>query len=159
MDPTGCPPNDIGALERVRYFDGMFLGIDDFEQEQTYFRTKARRHNRLLHGWGIVTGLEVSPLGSSGSQVSVAPGYALDPCGNEIMIEAPAIVDVPTEGEVALAVRFEECVVSEGRVRDSFAIQLLADPGEPWVGLAKITVDDQGAIAIDSSVRRRLSLD
>jgi hypothetical protein len=159
MDPTGCQPDDIAALERVRYFDGMVLGVNDFEQEQTYCRTKARRHNRLLHGWGIVTGLEVTPLGSSGGQVSVAPGYALDPCGNEIIIGAPAIVDAPTEGEVALAVRFEECVVSEGRVRDSFVIQLLRDPGEPWVGLANVTVDDQGAVAIDSSVRRRLSLD
>jgi hypothetical protein len=157
MDPTGCPPEDIGAFERVRYFAGMLLGVNDFEQEQTYFRNKARRHNRLLHGWGIVTGLEVTPSGSGG-QVSVGPGYALDQCGNEIFIGAPIIVDVPAQGEVAVAVRFEELVVSEGRVRDSFAIELVADPGEPWVGLAKVTVDGGGAVAIDPSLRRQLSL-
>ena len=156
MDPTGCPPDDMGAFERVRYFAGMLLGVDDFEQEQTYFRAKARRHNRLLHGWGIVTGLEVTPSGSGG-QVSVEPGYALDQCGNEIFIGAPVIVDVPAQGEVG--VRFEEFVVSEGRVRDSFAIELVADPSQPWVALANVTVDGQGAVAIDPSVRRPLSLD
>jgi hypothetical protein len=159
MDPTGCPPDDVGALERVHYFEGMLLGVNDFEQEQTYFRSKLRRHNRLLHGWGVVTGLEVTPVGSGNAQVSVAPGYALDPCGNEVIVEAPATVDVPSEGGVLLAVRFEECVVSDGRVRDSFALQFLNDPGEPWIGLAKVSVDDQGAMAIDSSLCQRLSLD
>ncbi len=159
MDATGCPPDDPGARERVRYFNGMLLGINDFDQEQIYFRAKHRRHNRLLHGWGVVTGLEVTGVGASGGQVSVAPGYALDPCGEEIIIDVPVLVDVPHDDDVVLAVRFEECVVSEGRYRDSFTIQWLSDPGEPWVSLAKVTVDTGGAIAIDSSARRRLRLD
>jgi hypothetical protein len=159
MDPTDCPPDEGDALERVHYFDGMLLGAKDFEQEQTYFRSTLRRHNRLLHGWGVVTGLEVTSVGPGNAQVSVSPGYALDPCGNEIIIEATVTVDVPKGDGLLLAARFDERVVSEGRVRDSFALRLLTEPGEPWIGLAKVSLDDQGAVAIDCSLRRGLSLD
>lgn len=159
MDLTGCPPDDDGVRERVRYFFGMLMGDDDFNQEQTYLLAKARRHNRMVHGWGIVTGLEVSGSGSEGRQVSVAPGYALDPCGNEISVEESVLVDVPDDGVASVALRFEEVVVREARVRDSFVIQLVRDPTEPWIVLAAITADGDRGVAIDTSVRRRLAAD
>jgi hypothetical protein len=37
-----------GTLTRNRYFTGKFLSADDLEQEQSYHRTKHRRHNRLV---------------------------------------------------------------------------------------------------------------
>jgi hypothetical protein len=159
VDLTGCPPDDAGVRQRVRYFFGMLMGEDDFNQEQAYLLAKARRHNRMLHGWGIVAGLEVSALGSEGRHVSVAPGYALDPCGNEISVEESVLVEVPYEGMSFVVVGFEEIVVSEARVRDSFTIRSLRDPGEPWVVLAAITADRDNGLAIDTSVRRRLTPD
>ena len=47
------------TIERNRYFAGQLLDETDLTEEQLYFREKNRRHNRLLHGWGIVSGLGV----------------------------------------------------------------------------------------------------
>lgn len=159
MDPSGCPPDDERSRERVRYFFGMLVGIDEFIQEQAYFRAKACRHNRLLHGWGVVSGLEVSPVGLDGTQVSVTPGYAIDPGGNEISVDAPVVIDVATDGILILAARFDEELVAEGRARDGFVIDLVCEAGEPWVDLAAITVTDGQVVALDPTIRRPLSLD
>lgn len=157
MALAGCPPDDDGVRERVRYFFGRLLGVDDFNQEQEYLLAKARRHNRMLHGWGIVVGLDVSAIASEGTQVSVAPGYALDPCGNEISVDESVLIEVPSDGKSFVAVRFE-VVVGEARVRESFAIHSVRDPVEPWVPLAAITADGDKGLAIDCSVRRQLAL-
>ena len=46
-----------------------------------------RRHNRALHGYGVVSGLDVDIDASGGEPgIAVAPGYAIDPCGNEIAL-------------------------------------------------------------------------
>jgi hypothetical protein len=74
-------------FERPRYFLGKVLGADDLNAEQDYFRGKTRLHNRFLHGWGIVAGLEVRLEGDAG--VVVAPGFALDCAGNELVLPAP----------------------------------------------------------------------
>jgi hypothetical protein len=84
------------TIERTRYFTGQLLGEDDLVQEQLYFREKLRRHNRMLHGWGIVCGLAVRP-GPTGSELTVEPGYALDGNGDEIVVEDDVDVDVRRE--------------------------------------------------------------
>jgi hypothetical protein len=48
-------------LTRLRYFYGQMLGQHDFQTEQNYFREKLKLHNRCLHGYGTVCGLEVEP--------------------------------------------------------------------------------------------------
>ena len=47
--------------------------------EQEYFRQKLRRHNRFMHGWGVVCGLAVEPAPTRESpwRVRVTDGYAL----------------------------------------------------------------------------------
>jgi hypothetical protein len=79
---------------RPRYFQGQLLTEQDFTDEQNYFREKLRRHNRLLHGWGVVCGLRATPA-SAGCAVIVSPGYALDPCGDEILLEGEALLTLP----------------------------------------------------------------
>ncbi len=37
---------------------GRLLTTDDLDRKQTYFLAKPRRHNRFLHGWGVMAGLE-----------------------------------------------------------------------------------------------------
>lgn len=87
----------IDALERVRYFSGQLLGAADFQDEQQYLRDRARLHNRMLHGWGVVSGLEVSPTTSGDAHgVIISPGLALDPCGREIIVpESVSLVPLP----------------------------------------------------------------
>jgi hypothetical protein len=69
--------------------------------EQDYFLEKLRRHNRLLHGWGLVCGGQVrqkrdennAPLPS----LEVGPTYALDARGNEILIRRTVVYDLEKE--------------------------------------------------------------
>lgn len=47
----------IQNLERVRYFFGKLISVEDFQEEQSYFLNHLRRRNRFLHGWGVIAGL------------------------------------------------------------------------------------------------------
>src|SRR6185436_13148051 len=89
-------PNAVASsLERLRYFPRQLLTADDMRVEQEYFREKQRRHNRFLHGWGVVCGLEVVPDPTKGAMaVKVCPGYALGPWGDEIFVEESTPVDL-----------------------------------------------------------------
>jgi hypothetical protein len=51
----------VPELMRLKYFYGQLLGVHDFQTEQNYFRDKLKLHNRCLHGYGTVCGLEVVP--------------------------------------------------------------------------------------------------
>src|ERR1700754_347194 len=91
---------ETGFLERPRYFARQLLTPAEMTLEQTYFRDKLRRHNRLLHGWGVVCGAIVCIVpradgsGPEPWKVKVTPGYALGPFGDEIVIDKPRVVDL-----------------------------------------------------------------
>jgi len=83
---------DLTPLKRVRYSFGQVLGVDDFLGEQNYFRDKSRRHNRYLHGVGVVCGLEVE----AGKDVLVIhPGLALNCEGEEVVVPQPVEMPLP----------------------------------------------------------------
>lgn len=95
VDNFLCACTESNGLERPRYFPRQLLTADDMRAEQDYFREKQRRHNRLLHGWGVVCGLEVVPDAEAGPlAVSICPGYALGPFGDEIYVPEPAKLDL-----------------------------------------------------------------
>ena len=81
-------------FERLNYFYGQMLGVDDFCTEQSYFREKMKLHNRCLHGYGTVCGLRVLvPEPTPGCEthrekpwVYIEPGLALDAEGNELIV-------------------------------------------------------------------------
>lgn len=87
-DDCGCTSCRIPAFERPRYFPGQLLSDEDLAAEQRYQREKNKLHNRYLHGWGVVCGLEVicNPKCSSKGNVIVKEGYAIDCCGNDIVV-------------------------------------------------------------------------
>lgn len=82
-------------LERVRYFPRQLMTAEDMCAEQDYFLERLRRHNRLLHGWGVVCGLQVTaaPTASQPWRVKVSGGYALSPVGDEIALPCAARPD------------------------------------------------------------------
>ena len=81
-----CPAcRGLECLERPRYFAGQLLTEAELNSEQAYVLAKNRLHNRYLHGWGIVCGLDVVCHNCSG-WVRVHAGYALDPCGNDVIV-------------------------------------------------------------------------
>ena len=128
------------TLERVHYFPRQLITAVDMLDEQSYFREKLRRHNRLLHGWGIVCGCEVTEKLNGTEKVAwtveVSPGYVLDPLGNEIEIPSPVtynLLGLPVDGvipngqgawcgqpaasnPVYLAVCYDECETRPVRV-------------------------------------------
>lgn len=83
---TECCPN-CGAVEclcRPRFFAGQLLSEQDLNRLDQYIKNKNRLHNRNQHGWGVVNGLKVlcDPCG----EIKVTEGYAVDPCGDDIVV-------------------------------------------------------------------------
>jgi len=90
-----CCPACVGleCLDRTRYFSGQLLTEADLNNEQSYWLAKSRLHNRFLHGWGVVCGMQVVCSECDG-WVTVKPGYAIDPCGNDIIVCSDYAFDV-----------------------------------------------------------------
>jgi hypothetical protein len=85
---------DIPELKRIQFFNGQRLTADDMTELQRANRELRWLHNRSLHGWGIGTGYGVT--GEQGdTSVTVAPGYALDCMGREIILTEAAMRTVP----------------------------------------------------------------
>jgi hypothetical protein len=79
---------------RPQFFPGEVLTADDLTAGIDADTGLRRLHHRMLHGWGIASGLAVS--GRRGDTlVSVAHGYALDVGGRELILPAPVTVPVP----------------------------------------------------------------
>jgi hypothetical protein len=97
-------------FRRLNYFSGRILTAADFQLEQQYHIEKHKLHNRSIHGWGVVSGLKVS---TSGSNVQVSPGLALDCEGNEVVVHSEMVTAVgqQTSTTIFVAVEYwEECV-------------------------------------------------
>ena len=94
-DPCApCP--ECGGLEclcRPRFFAGQLLTEADLNRLDHYIVAKNRLHNRHLHGWGVSCGLEVVCHPCS-NQVIVRAGYALSPCGDDIILCSDVPVDI-----------------------------------------------------------------
>lgn len=106
---TGCPScgrpdcrdarcRGLECLERPRFFSGQLLTEGELNSEQAYVLAKNRLHNLHLHGWGVVCGLEVTCHDCDG-WVTVHPGYAIDSCGNDVIVCCPHDFDVAGEIE------------------------------------------------------------
>ena len=81
-------------FKRPRFFAGQLLTEDDLQALTDYVVGKNRMHNRFLWGDGVVCGLSVTCEPCEEGSVSVAPGYALDCCGNDIMVPCKETVDL-----------------------------------------------------------------
>ncbi len=82
-------------ISRPNYYQGQFLGAEDFRAEQDYHRDMQRRHNVGQHTWGIVAGLELVERPQTGGDIDVYlyPGMAVDGYGREVLAPAPALLD------------------------------------------------------------------
>ncbi|HEY7043066.1 MAG TPA: DUF6519 domain-containing protein [Nocardioidaceae bacterium] len=85
-----------------------------------------RRHHRLLHGWGIVNGLQVHC--AAPSQVIVQPGTAIDAEGNDLDVTASTPVDL-----LDLAAAVPDAVDGDGN--GDVCLLLTSDP-ELQIGFA-----------------------
>jgi hypothetical protein len=105
-----CVPGALpGGLARTRFFDGMVLTQADLENEQRYWRMKRRLTNRAL-GAGVVWGLRLR-WDARRRLFVLAPGYALDCCGNDLIVECPIEI-----GEADLIARADPSLRGGGKV-------------------------------------------
>jgi len=86
------------SQERTRYFPRKLLTADDLTADQQHVLAKLRRHNRYLHGWGVVCGAGVRAVPCQKYTVVVEPGYLLGPQGDEILIDQCVHVDLSRQG-------------------------------------------------------------
>lgn len=91
-----CSSTTSVKLTRVNYFNRQLLTADDMTTERDYFLQKLRRHNRFLHGWGVVCGLTVTaaPSDTAPWRVQIGTGYALAPYGDEIFVGEAVYFDL-----------------------------------------------------------------
>ena len=92
-DPCCDPCPDCGGLEcycRPRFFAGQLLTEKELNGLQDYVIAKNKLHNRYLVGAGIVCGLEAQ-CDPCGDRVRVTTGYAISPCGEDIVVCKPEL--------------------------------------------------------------------
>jgi len=80
-------------FERNKYFYGKLLSVEDFNSEQKYINDKRRLTNRLVHGMGVVCGLNVVRIDEQ--TISVESGMAFDQTGREIVVDSPVTKKLP----------------------------------------------------------------
>jgi hypothetical protein len=94
-DTPVCPAcGGLQCLCRPRFFPGQLLTDEDLNRLERYVIEKNRLHARYLHGWGVACGLEVACDPCSTSNVVVRTGYALSPCGDDIIVCKDSSVNV-----------------------------------------------------------------
>jgi hypothetical protein len=135
--------DETQALKRPRFFTGQMLTAESFKLEQEYFREKLKRHNRALHGFGIVSGLNVSV---QSGQIIVEPGLALDCDGNELVISCAQTLAVAssTTDEVRAAyvcVRYVEEETDEIPALPIEPATASAGTGQASTTMERVTVE------------------
>jgi hypothetical protein len=103
---------------RMNYFPGRVLTADDLAAEQAQTRARLWLHNRVLHGVGIATGLEVT---AERNTLLVAPGVAIDALGREIVLTEQRSLDASS-------------VVHESHGRLQVVIAWAEEPADTVVG-------------------------
>ena len=83
-----CPAcGGLQCLCRPRFFAGQLLTEEDLNRLEHYIIEKNKLHNRYLHGWGVV-------CHPCHNLVTVKSGYALSPCGEDVVVCNDETVDV-----------------------------------------------------------------
>ena len=90
----GCETCQTQSYARPQFFAGQLLTEDDLQSLGDYVVSKNRLHNRYLFGDGVVCGLTVTCPPCESGHVTVNPGYALDCCGNDIVVTCPKDLDI-----------------------------------------------------------------
>jgi len=164
VDVAASDDCDRPGLRRNRYFAGRLLQVEDLQAEQDYVIGRLNRRNRLLHGAGIVAGLQVTvePGEDGGPAVVVAPGLAFDPAGREIHLDSPCRLPLPASDDaLGVWLRFDEqpcrSVPAMGEPSDGADGTAPAQPSrivETFIATLSAAPDDE-AVAVGRVQRHR----
>lgn len=96
--PCGCgcgchdhPPHTgeccgLTCFERPNYFCGQLLSDADLTLQENYFREKNKLYHRTIDGYGVVCGLRLKCDGRCNGHITIGEGYAIDCCGNDLIV-------------------------------------------------------------------------
>jgi hypothetical protein len=84
----------LTCFERPSYFCGQLLSDTDLTLEETYFREKNKLYHRTLDGFGVVCGMRMTCDCHCHGHIIVGDGFAIDCCGNDLVICDPMSFDV-----------------------------------------------------------------
>ncbi|MDF0664874.1 MAG: hypothetical protein P0119_02235 [Nitrospira sp.] len=161
----------MADVKRLNYFTSQFLVEKDFTDEQGYLMNMRRRHNQLLHTWGIADGgLQVTK--SADKIIGISSGMAVDKDGRELVLLDARSEDLTKFGsnaDVYITAKYEE-VFDPG---DHYTVggidnytrtteRPLVEAGTTVpvndgsvIVLAKVKLDGGGTIStVDSTVRK-----
>lgn len=122
-----CPA--CGGLEclcRPRFFAGQLLTDEDLTRLDHYIVAKNKLRNRYLHGTGVVCGLEV--VCHPCNMVAVHPGFAISPCGEDIVVCDEQVVDVCALISACRKPKRDDCAPIDAPRKDA-----CEDTIEKWV--------------------------
>lgn len=94
-------------IKRLHYFNGQFLKEPDFTDEQAYHMDRRRRHNSLLHTWGVAQGLTLSYI-TGEKVVTVSEGVAFDAQGREIVLANDFTTPELPDGQLYITIAYAE---------------------------------------------------
>ncbi|HKE25418.1 MAG TPA: hypothetical protein VKB88_23830 [Bryobacteraceae bacterium] len=84
----------LTCFERPVYFCGQLLSDADLTLQENYFREKNKLYHRTIDGYGVVCGLRMKCDGTCDGHIAIGEGYAIDCCGNDLVVCEPKSYDV-----------------------------------------------------------------
>jgi hypothetical protein len=160
------------TTKRLHYFNGQFLEEKDFTDEQEYHLDRERRHNRLLHTYGIAEGLTVTGAAGSGD-VTVGIGTAIDNQGRLIVLDASRTLTLASfaKATVFVVISYDEIGVDPATVgkageptrwEERPKVELVNSTGSPpppdtHIRLATVTVSAGGTVSSIDLQERQLA--
>jgi len=84
----------LTCFERPVYFCGQLLSDADLTLQENYFREKNKLYHRTIDGYGVVCGLRLKCDGNCDGHIAIGEGYAIDCCGNDLIVCEPKSYDV-----------------------------------------------------------------
>lgn len=85
----------VPYIERLDFFNGQRLFAEDLQTLDGFNRQMRWLHNRSLHAFGIGSGFFIVRGERGDREMTIAPGYAIDNNGREIILLLPRTVTVP----------------------------------------------------------------
>jgi len=124
---------DVTKLARLappRFVAGATPTTEELRAVLRYQNEMQWQHNRLLHGYGIVAGLEatIEENENGSASVVIAPGYALDGWGRELVVHETLRIPVAHDRrDFVVFVRFVESDADDSSSSRA-ALQTLFEP-------------------------------
>lgn len=149
---------------RVNPYKGLVIDVPIWADAHNYHRDQQRLHALSMHGYGVVTGLDVVAWNPPDNSVVIYPGVAVDPDGNVIVVTEPQRFNIRTEesGTAYVAVEYSEIPQQMTRSLDgeSEEPQYILEayrigeqrqaPSGPFMELARIAVSGDNAVVMDA---------